>query len=299
MTCSSAPSKLDPTYPQPYIGLVDVLIDNWYQEPEHRAQYETRIRECIATVRKLDPEWPELYMASGWVAHILERDWPRAEADFKHALAINANLAAAHASYGWMLNTLGRLTESEREFRRAFELNPVGDVAGLKLAWVIYEQRRFRDALNLAQSVRAENASQLYSSAIGQLVSLSLVHLGRSEEAAHETDRLARLSEAPPSILAELYALTGRRQQALAMIERSKLKVRGQSNPLAVAELALGNKEEALRILESAVERRDGVVLMSGNDIDLEPLWGDTRFKALLTRMGLPHAQTAGHQPPQ
>ena len=63
--------QLDPTYPQPYIGLVDVLMENWYQEPEHRAQYETRIRECIATVRKLDPEWPELYMASGWVAEIL------------------------------------------------------------------------------------------------------------------------------------------------------------------------------------------------------------------------------------
>ena len=291
--------QLDPTYPQPYIGLVDVLMENWYQEPEHRAQYETRIRECVATVRKLDPEWPELYMASGWVAEILQRDWPRAEAEFKQALAINPNLAAAHASYGWMLNTLGRLTESEWELRRAFELNPVGDLAGLKLAWVIYEQRRFRDALNLAQSVRAENASQLYSSAIGQLVALSLVHLGRSEEAARETDRLAQLSEAPPSILAELYALTGRRQQALAMIERSKLKVRGQANPLAVAELALGNKEEALRILESAVERRDGVVLMSGNDIDLELLWGDTRFKALLTRMGLPHVQTAGRQPPQ
>jgi len=280
--------KLDPTYPQPYIGLVDVLMENWFQEPEHRAQYENRIRECMATVRKLDPEWPESYMASGWVAQILERDWPRAEADFKHALAFNPNLAEAHASYGWMLNTLGRLTESERELRRAFELNPVGDLVGLKLAWVIYEQRRFRDALNLARSVGAENSSQLYSSAIGHLVALSLVHLGRREEAARQTDRLAQLSESPPSILAELYALTGRRQLALAMIERSRSKIRGVANPLAVAELALGNKEEALRLLESAADRREGVVLMSGNDIDLEPLWGDTRFKAMLSRMGLP-----------
>ena len=283
--------KLDPTYPQPYTGLVDVLINNWFQEPENRAKHEARIRECIETVRKLDPQWPELYMASGWVAQILARDWPRAEADFKHALLLNGNLAQAHASYGWMLNTVGRLTESERELRRAFELNPVGDLVGLRLAWVIYEQRRFRDALNLAQSVRAENSSQLYLNAVCQLVALSLVHLGRSEEAARETDRLAHLSEPQPAILAELYALTGRRQQALAMIERSKLKIRGVANPLAVAELALGNKEEALRLLESAAGRREEPVLMSGNDIDLEPLWGDTRFKALLTQLGLPHAQ--------
>ena len=56
-------------------------------------------------------------------------------------------------------------------------------------------------------------------------------------------------------MLAELYALTGRRQEALAMFERSKLKKRRPSNLLAVAQLALGNKEEALRLLESAVER--------------------------------------------
>ena len=285
--------KLDPTYPQPYTALVEVLILNWFQEPERRAQHEARIRECVETVRKLDPEWPELYMASGWVAEILERDWSRAEADYKHALAFNPNLAAAHASYGLMLNTLGRLTESERELRRAFELNPVADLAGLKLAWVIYEQRRFRDALNLAQSVRAQNSSQLYLNAVSQLVALSLVRLGRSEEAARETDRLAQLSEPQPSILAELYALTGRRQQALAMIERSKLKIRGVANPLAVAELALGNREEALHLLESAADRREEPVLMSGNDIDLEPLWADSRFKALLNRMGLPQSQPA------
>ena len=285
--------KLDPSYPQPYIGLVDVLMENWFREPEHRTQYEARVRECLETVRKLDPEWPELYMASGWVAEIFDRDWAGAEADYKNALAFNPNLSEAHASYGAMLNTLGRLTESEREFRRAFELNPVSDRVGLRLARVIYEQRRFGDALNLAQSVRAENSSQLYLNAVSQIVALCLVHLGRSEEAANETDRLAQLSEPQPSILAELYALTGRRQQASAMIERSKSKIREVANPLAVAELALGNKEEALRFLELAADGRIGAVLMSGHDIDLEPLWGDARFKALLARMRLPAEQPA------
>jgi DNA-binding winged helix-turn-helix (wHTH) protein/TolB-like protein/Flp pilus assembly protein TadD len=287
--------KLDPSYPQPYISLADVLVENWFQEPEHRAQHEARARECIEIVRKLDPEWPELYMASGWIAEIFDRDWAGAEAEYKHALAINPSLASAHASYGSMLNTLGRLTEAERELRRAFELNPVGDLVGLRLAWVLYEEGRFREALNLAKSVGAESSSQLYSNGISQLVALCLVHLGRADEAAQEADRVAQLSEPQPAILAELYALTGRRQQALAMIEQSKLKIRGVANPLAVAQIALGNKEEALRLLESASDRREGAVLMSGNDIDLKPLWGEARFKTLLSRMRLPTELPAAH----
>lgn len=283
--------KLDPSYPQPYIGLADVLVTNWFQEPEHRAQHEARARECIQIVRKLDPECPELYLLSGWIAEYIDHDWAGAEADYQHALSINPNLANAHASYGEMLRALGRLTESERKLRRAFELNPVGEFYGLNLGLVIYQQRRFREALDLGRSVGGENASQLYANSISQLIGLCLVHLGRTDEAAQEADRAALRPEQPMSFLAELYALTGRRQQALAMIERAKLKTRPSAEVLAVAELALGNKEEALRLLELAMDRGEYSVLLIKNDIDLEPLWGEARFKALLARLRLPMEQ--------
>jgi TolB-like protein/tetratricopeptide (TPR) repeat protein len=287
--------KLDPSYPQPYIGLADVLVNNWYQEPDHRAQHEAKARECIETVRKLDPEWPELYMASGWIAQYLDQDWAGAEADYLHALAINPNLAEAHAYYGRMLTFLGRLVESERELRRAFQLNPVGEMYGYSLAWAIYEQRRFREALDMIRSVGEENPSQLYANAVSHLIGLCLVHLGRPDEAVQEADRAAQRPEAPASFLAELYGLTGRRQQALAMIERARVKSRRSVNALAVAEIALGNKEEALRLLELAVDRREAFILMSKYDIDLQPLWGEARFKALLARLRLTAELPAAH----
>lgn len=280
--------KLDPSYPQPYIGLADVLLTNWFQDPEHRPLYEARARECIQIVRKLDPEWPELYMASGWIAEYLDHDWAGAEADYRHALAINPNLAQAHASYGGMLTFLGRLAESERELRRAFQLNPVGEMYGYNLAWALYEQRRFREALDLIRSVGKEDASQVYANAVSHLIGLCLVHLGRTDEAVQEADRAAQRTEAAPSILTELYALTGRRQEALAWIERVKAKGRGAASALAAAETALGNKEEALRLLEAAADRREAYILMSRYDIDLQPLWGEPRFKALLARLRMP-----------
>jgi hypothetical protein len=141
--------------------------------------------------------------------------------------------------------------------------------------------------------VAGENTSQLYASAITHLVGLCLVHLGRQDEATAEADRGALNPEMPPSILAELYALAGRRQKALSLLERAKLKASGTSNPLAVAEVALGNKEDALRVLEFAVGHGEALVLMSMNDIDLQPLWGDARFKALRGRLNLSAEQPA------
>jgi hypothetical protein len=52
------------------------------------------------------------------------------------------------------------------------------------------------------------------------------------------------------------------------------VRARGSSNALPVAEIALGNKEEALRLLELAVDQGESIVLMSKNDIDLQPIAG-------------------------
>jgi hypothetical protein len=70
-------------------------------------------------------------MSGSRVSTAAVRDWTGAEAEYQHALVINPNLAEAHESYGQMLIFLARLVQSERELRRAFELNPVGALNGL------------------------------------------------------------------------------------------------------------------------------------------------------------------------
>ena len=111
----------------------------------------------------LDPGLPEGRMAAGWVRAYIDLDWIGAERDYREALLINPNLPDAHASLGWMLNTLGRLDEAESELRKAFQLNPVGDSYGTWLAIVQVARGKYGEALELARSIADQNASPVYA----------------------------------------------------------------------------------------------------------------------------------------
>ncbi|HEY4375397.1 MAG TPA: tetratricopeptide repeat protein [Burkholderiales bacterium] len=56
--------------------------------------------------------------------HIETRDYARAEADLRAALAIDAAFAAAHGNLGYVLSRLGRLPEAEAAYRHCLELRP-------------------------------------------------------------------------------------------------------------------------------------------------------------------------------
>ena len=57
---------------------------------------------------------------------------------------------------------------------------------------------------------------------------------------------------------------------------------------LAEINIYLGDKEEAFRWLEKAYHERTGFMPWIKVDPSLDPLRADTRFSALLVRMGLP-----------
>jgi tetratricopeptide (TPR) repeat protein len=92
-----------------------------------------------------------------------------------------------------------------------------------------------------------------------------------------------------------MYALTGRRREALEILARlEKLSHERYVNPqsFAVVYLGLGDKDQALAWLEKAYEERSFEMLgFSGQVFD--GLGGDPRFQDLLRRMRLPTAAAA------
>jgi DNA-binding winged helix-turn-helix (wHTH) protein/TolB-like protein/Tfp pilus assembly protein PilF len=280
---------LDPSYPMAYSALADVLVTSWYREPENREKYAARARECVAAMRKLDPELPELYLASGWLEQFIDHDWTRAEGDFHHALAINPNLADGHASLAWLLHNLDRLRDAEQEFRRAFELNPVGEGYGLRLAVVLYDQQRFEESLAVARSVKDENASALYANNIADVSALCLIHLKRPEEAIREIERIPDTQyRGSLATKAKAYALARMVAKARATIQQAIAANRRNSTAIAAAVLALGDREQAIILLTQAVDQGEAGANMLKADLDLAPIRTDPRYKALLSRMRLP-----------
>jgi len=92
------------------------------------------------------------------------------------------------------------------------------------------------------------------------------------------------------SALGYLYALTGKKREALSLLdELLKLDNQGHcvSVDVALVQYGLGDADKALEWLERAYQQRDAGLI----DIGVDPQWAglryDPRFSALFKRMGL------------
>jgi tetratricopeptide (TPR) repeat protein len=83
--------------------------------------------------------------------------------------------------------------------------------------------------------------------------------------------------------IARVYALTGRQREARQMI--SGLKTDAEA--VAAVYAALGDKDEAFRILDKAIEEHQFVFDLKEDPV-FESLYSDPRWQALLRRMNYP-----------
>ena len=103
---------------------------------------------------------------------------------------------------------------------------------------------------------------------------------------------LSGTSPDEPSTLAYAYAKSGLRKQALDTVaELMKRSERNyvSSTLIAATYAALGDRDDAFKLLEKAIEQRDGVLVFINIDPLFEDLRSDTRYAALRQRIGLPN----------
>jgi TolB-like protein/Flp pilus assembly protein TadD len=257
-------------------------------------------------------------------------DVSKALAAARKAVELDSNLAEAHTSLGNALGMNVQYKLAEQEFRRALELNPNYATAHQWLAECLFAQGRFPEAL--AESERAHELDPL-SLIINASYASSLSGVGRYDDAvkqAHKTIdldpdlvpgheilgqiyeergkldeaiaeyRKANELEATPAnfaMLAHAYAKAGRLAEARKILDKlTDLSARQYvgAYPLAIVHLALGEKEEALRLLEKSFAERDfllqGLFGSIKMDKRLDPLRNDPRFQKLVERFeaGIP-----------
>ena len=152
---------------------------------------------------------------------------------------------------------MGRTDEAKEQYEKCLEMDPNSGFANWSLGNVYVHKRMYDEAITQ------------YKKAIP----------------------LSGTSPDEPSTLAYAYAKSGKRKQALETIE--ELKKRSErsyvsSTLIAATYAALGDKDEAFRFLQKAIEQRDGVLPFVNIDPIFEELRSDTRYAEILKRVGLP-----------
>jgi TolB-like protein/Flp pilus assembly protein TadD len=257
-------------------------------------------------------------------------DLPKALAAARKAVELDSNLAEAHTSLGNALGMNVQLKLAEQEFRRALELNPNYATGHQWLAECLFSQGRFPEALAgseraheldpLSLIINASYASSLsgvgrYNDAVKQarkaleldpdlvpgheILGQTYEDEGKFDEAIAEYRKANEITPTPSNfaMLANAYAVTGRVAETRKILDKLTALSAQQyvgAYPLAIVHLALGEKDEALRLLEQCFVERDFLLqgLFGSIKIDkrLDPLRHDPHFQEMVERFdaGIP-----------
>jgi TolB-like protein/Tfp pilus assembly protein PilF len=244
---------------------------------------------------ELDPELPGAHALMGDL-HQIEWQWSDAEREYKLALELNPNDAAANLAFSSWLLFQGRTEEALAWSRRARELEPLG-ITGTTIGWILFQARHYDEAIRELRSdlaVRRDDASTYWTC---WFLGFALIANGQPDEAIPVLENALALSERNPAVIGVLlraYAHAGRRTEALRLLDELKRRQQTGYVPAAAfvnAYLGLGDNEQAFAWLERAYQEHSQILQYIKVHPFFDPLRGDPRFEDLVRRVGLDQAR--------
>jgi TolB-like protein/Tfp pilus assembly protein PilF len=280
---------IDPNFALGYASLSDCV---WESTDKDLPCTEAlpKAKELAEKALQLDDSLAEAHAALGGVTLVRDYDWASAEKELKRAIALNPGSARAHEDYGWLLSLQQRPSyEIAAQYTQAFTLDPLNPLYIVYSCNKLNSQGRPQEAIAAARTaLEIEPNYWNAHSCIGAAYRL----MGKDAESIAEYEKAASLEPVPLAIsqLGYQYAISGRFEQARKVLaELIQLSRKSYVAPslLATVYVGLGDKEQALRLLEKAYEERSCFLL----SIKVDPIWtllrSEPRFIALLKKTGL------------
>jgi TolB-like protein len=246
--------KLNPNFAPAYSGLSDAYLWAGFNEDVISATAaKPRAKAAAERAIQLDDNSAEAHTSLAVFKFFYEFDWQASEKEFRRAFALNPNYAFAHDQFDLSLAFQGRLQEAEAEGRRAAGLDPLSPQIPvdnlMSLAW----QGKYATA-----TAEARRASELDPSFFFPYWGYGWTDLqaGNIKDAIPEFQK-SKTMDAPTFVsafLAYAYGASGDRVHAMAELEELKKASHGKVLPfnLALVYLGLGDRQRALDHLEQA-----------------------------------------------
>jgi TolB-like protein/predicted Zn-dependent protease len=245
---------------------------------------------------ELDDRLAEGHTALGFALVIHEAKWDEGERHHRRALELNPNYPLARVWYADQLTAEGRFDEADEESARSCVLDPLNPFNSYNRAWCLYQARRFEESSKLNRELAGSDPH--YAPAYFGL-SWSLRRTGAYEESIQMARRAIEVGGDTPLLLTTLgcaYAEAGLEEEARAMLAGLNEQAADRFvTPYhrALLHLHLGERREALRLLEESVTVGDPWYTWLGTEPQLDTLRSEARFAELLRRINHPSARAA------
>ena len=264
----------DPGYALAYAGLANTYnIGPSYDIGITSKQGELLADEAARKAIELDGSLSEAHAALA-MALADGRRWSEAESEFRRAIELNPNNAAAHYFYAiGCLIPMKRIDDALEQYQTALSLDPLSSIVNTNYAVLLMEGRRYPESLAQFQKVLERDPnfhpahyklSQLYATT------------GRFAEAVSEIQKIV---SKPGSWSADAKSYRELLQD---------FKGTDRSAAVAVAYAISGERDQAFEYLEKAYSDGDNELLLVIRYPALDPIRSDPRYADLLRRLGVP-----------
>jgi len=276
----------DPGFALAYVGLADAYIGLATPDRGDAIPKNTlpQAKAAAAKALELDPSLGEAHFSLARVVELYDWNWAEADKQYQLALRFSPNSAVTHLEYGRYLQAIGRDQQAMIHVNQALALDPsrymIKDIA----AYVTWASRQYDLAINEFQELGddfglewAYREKHTYPEAIAA---------GRRTLSRSPQDPLYLSS------LACVYGLAGNRVEALKLIAELERRAHDDyvsGTLLADAYVGLGEKDQALTLLERAYEEHaEGMIYIKVYP-GFDALRSEARFQTLVQRMNFPH----------
>lgn len=282
---------IDPQFAAAHSGLADSYSILGYLSYLSPAETFPEARRHATKALELDASLAEAHASLGFVKLYFDWDWFGAETEFQRAIALSPHLASSHQWYSIFLLTAGRPKQALQEILLAQESDPLSLSINTDLGFHYYYTGRYADAAKQLKLVLE----------MGPGFPPAHLWLGRTYEELGQFDDASaafrgvdeRIRDWPVSIAARghVAGVSGRQAQAteaLGELERLSARRFVTSYGIALVHAGLGQNDAALASLNNAFDERSSWLVW----LRLDPRWNglrsDPRFTQLVSRMRFP-----------
>ena len=272
----------DPNYALAWAGLADSLIAIGDVEEVNPAAYLPRARDAALKALQLDPSLAEAHAALGMVACHYDYDWPTAEREYRKAFELNPSYASAHQYYALGLMAHGRFSEAEAQLDIARQLDPLALIVDVDLALLRKFQRDFEGAITVSKGVLQRDPNYRFGYS---MLSISYFCEHRWDDYLAVVAKVPHAEDAFNSAVAR-----GQRDEQERLFRKTIDQAHaGLQRPFDVAYQAMlmGNNSLALDWLEKAYDHHDYWLLFVNVDPQWDPVRSDPRFPPLMHKLGV------------
>jgi DNA-binding winged helix-turn-helix (wHTH) protein/TolB-like protein/Tfp pilus assembly protein PilF len=281
--------KIDPNNSAAHAALADcynMLVVYGRLEPKDGFP---KAKEAALKALEMDEASAEAHTSLAFIN--FRWDWDRAatEREFQTAIKLKPGYAPAHQWYSSYLVAVERFEEAIAEAKRTEELEPLSFVASSHLGWIYYLSGKNDQAIEQCKKILELDPSSFPAR---RYLGLAYEGKGMYAEAITEFQTGVKLSGSPLmlALLGHAYAASGKTAEAQQVLaDLQQLKDQRYVSPYTVAAIytGLGDKDQAFKWLETAVEERDIWLMNLKVDPVFAKLRSERKFTDILARIRL------------